>query len=236
MLLAASMDEARSQAVRDAMEFLSIASHELKTPLTALKLQAQLMRRLCHDQDLIAMIEESEQQIDRVTLLVDTLLDVTRISCGQFSLDLEHLTLDRLIRDVARRLRLELELSGCSLELNLADSVSGVWDRMRLEQVMTNIISNAMKYAPGKPIKVSLEVQKTKVVLKVQDHGNGIPKDSFDRIFRRFERVSPGQRTCGLGLGLYIVRQILAAMNGSISVQSELGQGSTFTVELPLSR
>jgi signal transduction histidine kinase len=227
------------QAVRTRDEFLSVASHELKTPLTSLKLQVQGLlatppavvdkneaRRLASSMAL------TERQIRRLERLINNLLDVSRIAVGRFTMEVEDVDLSALVRDVASQFTAELERVGCRLTLDLPDDVMGRWDALRLEQVVVNLISNAIKYGDGKPIDLSLAVDDGHALIRVRDHGIGIAPDDQKRIFGRFERavsVNYG----GLGLGLYITRQIVMAHGGTIRVESTLGEGSTFVVEVP---
>jgi signal transduction histidine kinase len=223
--LRAMAEEARA-AVRARDDFLSDASHELNTPLAAVKLH--LGRLLRHPpppdvmRERLAMVDK---QVDRLTVLVNELLDVSRLRAGRFELHREEFELGALVRDIGERLdpsRLELEL----------DEAVGSWDRSRLEQVITNLISNALKYGEGRPVAVRLVVEGD-AVLTVSDQGIGIASEDQTRIFDRFERAVSGQRFNGLGLGLWISRRIVEAHGGSIGVTSREGVGSTFTVRLP---
>jgi signal transduction histidine kinase len=234
---------AREQAAvlaRD--EFLSIASHELKTPLTALMLQTQLFSRSC-GKDVINLdnvkkiATASEKQIGRLVQLVDNLLDVSRINTGRLQLHFEMFDLRDSVTDVVERLKYQLEMMHCAISLDMKEPVMGTWDRSRIDQIVLNLISNAMKYGAGVPITVFVGMENDKAVLTVEDHGIGIPKEACERIFGQYERaVEPGSNIAGLGLGLYIVRQIVDAHCGSIHVASEPGKRTTFRVELPLTR
>lgn len=224
-------------------EFLSIASHELKTPITSLQLQAQsLIRsakkgglnslgqdRLLHKLDLIT------QQTERLTKLTNDLLDVARIGAGRIEMRLEEIDLTQVVQDVVLRFEDQIEAAGCSLTLNPEPGAVISADRTRLEQVVINLLSNAIKYGAGKPIEIAVEATDTSARLIIRDQGIGIAPDHLERIFVRFERAVSSRNYGGLGLGLYIARQIVEALGGSIQVSSELGVSSTFVVILPRS-
>ncbi|RKG69590.1 GAF domain-containing protein [Corallococcus sp. CA054B] len=236
----ASLYRDARQAIRLREEFLSIASHELKTPISALQLQVQsLLAGLTKSgaafdpERLKRGLERVDRQVKRQTLLVNDLLDVSRLSAGKLELVLEPLELGALVREVAERFEQEYARSGTPLELSLAPEVVGQWDRLRLDQVFTNLFSNALKYGRGNPVHVSLEVEEDRARLRVKDGGIGIAKEHLPRLFHRFERAVSERNYGGFGLGLWIARQIVEAMGGHIEVESVLGEGSTFIVELP---
>jgi PAS domain S-box-containing protein len=230
------------EAVRARDEFLSIASHELKTPLTSLKLQTQLQQRAVQRADAAAYSPERvskwasqiDKQIQRLTRLVDDMLDVSRIRTGRLTMERESFDLCELMREVVERLKDQFisnrypvpQISGCS------DTV-GTWDRMRIEQVITNLLTNAIRYGNHQPISVRIASTFEQVRIEVQDRGIGIAPEARDRIFNRFERAIDANEVSGLGLGLFITRQIVQAHHGKIWVESQLGKGSTFIVELP---
>jgi PAS domain S-box-containing protein len=226
-------------AARD--EFLSIASHELKTPLTPLQLQLDALRRLlgeagARDGRLAGKIEQAARQTARLSRLVESLLDVSRITGGQLPLEREEIDFAELVSEVAERFREEARRAGCSLAVDVEAPVVGRWDRLRLEQVVANLISNAIKYGAGKPVEVHLAAGEGAARLTVRDYGLGVAEEDKKRIFERFERAVSMRHYGGLGLGLYIARQIIEAHGGSIAVSSERGAGSTFTITLPLER
>jgi signal transduction histidine kinase len=221
--------------VRD--EFLSIAAHELRTPLTALAL---LMQRMQVASDYIASNQDSKRvqtralrQVQRLTALVDSLLDVSRLASGKLSLDLERLDLVEITRDVVNRLCEEALQAKCTIEFDDKGAVFGQWDRLRVEQVLTNLLGNALKYGAGKPIEVQVEGVDKNAIFRIRDHGIGIEPDRLPHIFERFERGVTSRAYGGLGLGLYITRQIVDAHGGDIAVESVPGAGSTFQVMLP---
>jgi PAS domain S-box-containing protein len=228
-------------AVRLRDEFLSVASHELKTPLTPLQLQVQLLLRSLANggvaslppDRLRAMLESIEHQSKRFASLVEGLLDISRVAAGRLELEPEEVELAELARGVAARFEAELARAGSRLTLALEGPVVGRWDRLRLEQVFTNLLSNAAKYGAGRPVEVRVEGDGAVARLAVRDHGIGIAPEDQGRIFGRFERAAPARHYPGLGMGLYITRQIVEAHGGSVRVASAPGAGSTFTVELP---
>ena len=166
--------------------------------------------------------------------LVDDLLDASRLTAGRLALHLEEVALLDLVRDVAGRLREQAAEAGSTIEVVVSEPIVGRWDRSRIEQVVTNLLSNAIKYGAGKPILVSAQATNGWARLGVRDAGLGISRADQSRIFQAFERLTTANRVGGLGLGLYIGRQIAVAHGGSLSVDSALGRGSTFTLELPL--
>ncbi len=242
---ALAIDNARlyheaQQAVRLREEFLSIASHELKTPISALQLQVQsLQSTLARSPTgptpdrLRRALDTVDRQVRRQIQLVNDLLDVSRISAGRLQLQLEPMELSALAREVAERFEPELARAGSELMLQLSMETVGQWDRLRLDQVVTNLLSNAVKYGRGNPIQLLIETADDRVRLSVKDGGIGISAEDLSRLFNRFERAVSERNYGGFGLGLWISRQIVEAMGGRIHVKSQPGVGSTFTVELP---
>lgn len=223
------------EAVRLRDEFLAIASHELKTPITSIQLQLQSVATRAEELDpkVLAKIERAGRSVERLAALVDTLLDVSRISGGRLHLRVAPVTLDEVVREAVERLRSHGTHAGCDLKVELAPGLSGRWDRLRIEQVLTNLLSNAFKYGAGRPVEVRSRREGDEALLSVTDHGPGIAPEDVERIFGRFERASSVRHFGGLGLGLYISRQIVSAHGGTIAVESRQGEGSTFTVRLP---
>ena len=224
--------------------FFSIASHELKTPISSLKLQAQIRRRCVEKGDfsdfapdrLAELCEDDEKQVARLVFLVDNMLDISRLTSGAFELTLETVDLVETVEDVARRLEPILKDSGNSWTLTRDLRVVGDFDRHRIEQVLTNLLSNAAKYAPGTPVAIGLTLENDQAVLTVRDRGNGIAAADHLRIFEPFERVKGASDAKGLGLGLYIVKQIVEAHRGTIRLISTPGDGTLFIVTLPVRR
>lgn len=237
-------NEARSEAeeaVRVRDEFLAIASHELKNPLSALQLQVQTALRRgarggqpVDDGKFLERLQMMDRSVGRLSRLIDDLLDVSRISAGKLELQPEPVDIYDVVEEVATRAHDELLKTRSVLTVKGDRGVVGKWDRSRLDQVATNLISNAIKYGQGKPIEVLVFRSGDRVTLRVRDRGVGIAPEDAARIFNRFERASANRHIRGLGLGLWIVRAIVEAMGGTISVESKVGEGSTFSVELPL--
>jgi len=221
-------------------EFLSVASHELRTPLTSLQLQVQALLRNAQRGRTDALTLERLQgnleiigrQGDRLEQLIDDLLNVTRIAAGQLTLHSTDTDLSRVVHEVTERLQEQARRSGSILTVRCDGPVPGRWDVLRLGQVITNLVSNAIKYGAGKPIEVRAEALGPSARVTVRDQGVGIAVEHHARIFERFERVTPGHYG-GLGLGLWIVRQIVIRMRGTIRVESKLAHGTTFVVDLP---
>jgi PAS domain S-box-containing protein len=230
------------EAIRARDSFLSIASHELNTPLTSLNLNVQSLQRALEratagalsPEQVNARLQSVQKQIRRLGNLIHELLDVSRITAGKLRLEPEEVDLAVLARDMALRFSDDLLRAGGELRLDAPDSVVGTWDRLRLEQILQNLLSNAIKYGRGLPIDVQLRADAQRAQIRVRDQGIGISAEDQARLFQRFERLASERHYSGFGLGLWIVRQIVDAMGGSIQVQSEPGQGSVFTVELPL--
>jgi signal transduction histidine kinase len=246
MCLAAALAE-RRQAIMARDEFISIASHELKTPLTALRLRLSTALRLLGGDKAATAPGEAIQRstralvaasgtTDRLERLIDDLLDVSRLTANRLELNLEDVALGELLADLTGRLREQANETGSTISVALDEGPSGVvasWDRGRIEQVLTNLLSNAIKYGAGKPIVVDARARGDRIVITVRDEGIGIARADQERIFRAFERVETVHRVGGLGLGLYIGRQIVAAHGGALRVTSVPGHGSTFVLDLP---
>ncbi len=228
--------EVLRQADRLKEDFLHMASHEFRTPLTALRLQVELVRRgLRHGsppERIERQLASVDGQIDRLQSLLGTLLDVSRVSAGRLTLDLHEVDLAELAREVVGRLVPEAAARGSTIELSAA-AATGQWDRARLDQVATNLVSNAIKYGGGNPVAVEIVASSEQVVLRVRDQGIGIAPEDLSTIFNEFERAENAAPFAGLGLGLWIVRKLVAAHGGEITVESVVGQGTTFEVRLP---
>jgi PAS domain S-box-containing protein len=226
-------------AVRARDEFLQIASHELKTPLTPLQLQLEALARVLEksavsDERLAGKMDTAIRQVVRLSRLVESLLDVSRVTAGRIALEIEPLDLAGLVRDVARRFDGEARRAGSELSVLGDESIPGRWDRLRIEQIVSNLLSNAIKYGGGNPVEIATRASDGAVRISVTDQGIGIAKEALGRIFERFERAVSVRHFGGLGLGLFIARQYAEAHGGSIVAKSRPGAGSTFTVVLPL--
>jgi PAS domain S-box-containing protein len=229
----------RAVGIRD--QFLSIASHELRTPLTSLTLQLSGISRHVSAgtftslpaEKIEARVGRMEQQVARLTTLVDELLDVSRISAGRLAVDRQPADLVEIVKEVVERLGDEAQRAGSPINLEAPESLPGSWDRNRLDQVVTNLVGNAIKYAGGKPIDVELKRKGESAYFAVRDRGLGISEGDQKRIFEQFERAAP-PGISGFGLGLWIVRRIVEGHGGRIEVESRLGEGASFVMQLPL--
>jgi signal transduction histidine kinase len=223
------------EAVRTRDEFLSIASHELYTPITSLKLAVQSMTRSGQFAS-CKLVGLADRQCERLAKLVDDLLSATKAQAGKLELHREDVDLVALCREVAARFEVELEQARSSVSWKIDGAVQGAWDRSRMEQVVTNLLLNAIKYGAGGTIEIRVSTTNMNATLTVADHGIGIAPERLPHVFDRFERAVSAQHYGGLGLGLYITREIVRAHGGSVGVSSEPGVGSVFTVELPVRR
>lgn len=225
--------EERDEAVRFRDEFLSIASHELKTPLASLLLTIEALQRLAAKHSLPEgyrqRLERARAAGRRLDRLIVELLDVSRVALGTLRLEPEPLDLAQLVAEVRER----YEQRGRPLRVT-SETIVGRWDPLRLDQVLTNLIDNAIKYGGGQPIDVVLKREGEHAVLRVIDRGIGIAPENIGRVFDRFTRLVPAREYGGFGIGLWIVRQIVEASGGRIDVASAAGKGSTFTVTLPI--
>lgn len=236
----------RQDELRDTLrardEFLSVASHELRTPVSALQLQLESLCEVVHDPapersvDLGARLDRAVHSASRLARLVEALLDVSRIATGQFELDLAPLDMREVVSQAIDHLRAEAARAGCDIRLDLpAQPALGRWDRVRVEQMVFNIVTNAMKFGRGKPIEVSVVPSGERMTIAIRDHGIGIAAEDRERIFDRFERAVTSRHYGGLGLGLYITKQIAAAHGGSVGATSA-GEGTVFSIDLPRTR
>jgi signal transduction histidine kinase len=232
------------EAVRVRQDFLSIAGHELKTPLTSVMLNLRAVdnslrgsARADDDPRLAARWQALGRQVARLDGLVDQLLDVSRITAGKMALAPEPIELGELVREVVSRFSPTFTPEIATVDVHAASPVEGLWDRLRLEQILTNLLSNAVKYGAGRPISVEVGAAgpgaDAEAWIAVRDRGIGMSEGELGRIFGRFERAVSERNYGGLGLGLWIVRQVVDAMGGTISVESQPDRGSTFTVRLP---
>jgi predicted ATPase/signal transduction histidine kinase len=226
------------EAIRLRDEFLTIASHELYTPVTSLKLAMQGLERASASappETFSRAFQNARRQIRRLTRLIDELLSVSRLQQGQVHLQLEEVDLAAITRDVVEHFREESVRSSSPLLIHAAPFVIGRWDRTRLEQVITNLLANALKFGSHKPIEISVTSEHGTARLSVKDHGIGIAPDKLPHIFERFERGVSAREYGGLGLGLYIAHEIVSALGGTVHVESTPGVGTCFTVQLPCS-
>lgn len=229
-------------ALRMREDFISIASHELKTPVAALQLYIEGLVRVSAKgafppAQLAQRLAKARSECGRLETLVNYLLDFSRALSGQMPLSYEEVDLAELTRATVQRFADSLCHAGCALSLQADAPIIGVWDRLRVEQVLVNFLSNVIRHAPGAPLEVIVTEQDGQAVLSVRDHGPGIEPEKQDRIFERFVQLSPlEQHHGGFGLGLWIVRRIVEALHGTLDLRSAPGEGSTFTVALPRAR
>jgi len=225
------------QAVNIRDEFLAIAGHELRTPLTPILLESQILSRLAQVPDIDKVRQRADKlwrNAERMGKLIDELLDVSRISGGRLRLYLQDCDLRDVVEDVITRASDEAVRAETEIRLQLGEPARGLWDRTRIEQVTSNLVGNALKYGKGQPIDVFAGARDGRAVLLVRDRGIGIAPEDQQRIFQRFERAVSSRHFGGLGLGLWIVRQIVDAHGGAIAVESRPGKGAEFSVHLPL--
>lgn len=227
-------------AIRLRDDFISIASHELKTPLTALILQIEvlstIMESVSTEESEIVMkvINSTNRQLDRLTRLVEDMLDISRIASGKMKFTRKKVDIVEVTGEVLDRFKDQLALQLIALDFNAPESITVNCDPYRIEQVITNLMTNAIRYGEKSPIKVNIEQEADKILIKVTDQGRGIAKADHERIFNRFERAVDADDIIGLGLGLYINKQIVEEHGGKIYVESELNHGATFILELPM--
>jgi PAS domain S-box-containing protein len=236
-------EQALTQAVRVRDDFLSLASHELKTPLTVLQLQLQALRKLAATDGAMPLsgpkvqtrLDSTERMLRRLGALVDNLLDVSRIQHGKLDFHFAEGDLAGLVSEVVARTEEQARQANVALTAHVEAPLEGHFDRLRLEQVLVNLLSNALRYGKGTPVEVGLERVGTGARLVVRDSGPGIPESERERVFDRFEQVGGAPRAGGLGLGLFIVRQIVEGHRGHVRVQGGPdGKGAAFVIELPL--
>ena len=238
----ARLYEDAQKAIRARDDFFSIASHELRSPLTVLQLQIDGMLRTAHNgggpalapDRLASKLETSKRQVQRFSRLLDDLLDISQIASGHLDLEIEDVDLGDIVRDVVLATEEQASLAGSKVHIHVESTALGRWDHARIEQIVINLVSNAVKYSNAKPIDVYVSADESAATLAVHDHGIGIASEDLGRIFDRFERAASSRGYEGMGLGLYIVNQIVEAFRGTIDVTSVPGQGSVFTVRLPL--
>ncbi len=230
------------EAIRLRDEFLTVASHELKTPLTPLQINLQgLAREARADisverlrERVLRTAESASGQIRKLTALINDLLDGTQLTGETVPLSREAVDLSAVIRGAAEQFRPQAAQAGCELVVECPEAVVGWWDRHRLEQVARGLLSNAIKYGPGRPVVLRVERLPEAARLTVRDEGIGIAPEDLPRIFEKFSRAVPARNYGGLGLGLFLTRRIVEAHQGTIHADSRPGRGATFTVELPM--
>lgn len=229
-------------AVRTRDDFISMATHELRTPLNTLYLESQL-RKMQLDRGradifdvpyLQAMVARDRRQVEAMMRLIDDMMDASRINSKQLSIRPAPMEVSALLSRVVENLAQQAAAAGSPITLDAGQPVTAQWDEFRIEQVVINLLTNALRYGEGKPVEVSLRLLPQGACISVRDHGRGISPADQQRIFEQFSRVASDDGTGGLGLGLFITRQLVRAHGGSINVESSQGAGAEFTVTLPL--
>jgi signal transduction histidine kinase len=229
------------QAVRMRDDFMSIVAHEVRTPLNGLILETQLRKmHLARDNaaaftldKMHAMVDRDERQIKSLIRLIEDMLDVSRIRTGKLSIRPTRFDLSALVRDWLQNFAPQIEAAESSVTLEADQTVVGSWDEFRIEQVISNLLTNALRYGAKSPITVKVYSESGQAWVEVRDFGIGIGEENQKRIFQQFERVTAKHAVAGLGLGLFISEQIVAAHGGSITVESRIGEGALFRVCLP---
>lgn len=222
-------------------ELLSIASHELKNPITGLKLQADMAKRSIETQGAEALtpvkvkkiIDNFHTDIERLKRLVDDMMDVSRIDTGKLKMKYEYFNLDDFMYDLLERISTTFPNYKDQVKVTINTPVLVKWDRVRMEQVISNLFCNAFKYGNDSQIKLSTTFDDQNILISVSDEGPGIADLDQATIFDRFKSASIKKDCCGLGLGLYLSHEIVKAHRGTIRLKSSLGKGSTFTVVIP---
>jgi predicted ATPase/signal transduction histidine kinase len=229
----------KSVMMRD--QFLSIASHELRTPLTSLLLQIQMRKRKVENQtgpvsleELKKYIEKDERQVLKLSHLVDEMLDVSRINSDSLKLNKENVNLTALTQEVVSQMRPQFIAANQEITVLPSKDVHCPCDAARIEQAIVNLLTNSIKYGEGKPVEIQVTKDNKNAWISVKDVGKGVSLSNHERIFQQYERVLSINEASGLGLGLYISRRIIEYHNGTLLLESKLGEGSIFTISLPL--
>lgn len=229
-------------AVKMRDDFMSLVAHELRTPLNTLYVETQLRQLQLERGDqqafspdnLRAMIDRDGHQIRSMIRLISDMVDVSRIKSGRLSIRPEQTNLSKLVRRVVEGTGQQAQAAGCAMKLSIQEDVVGFWDEFRVEQVVINLLTNAYRYGCSKPVEVTLTAQNEVAEICVRDYGIGIAEEAQHKIFEKFERLNSENIREGLGMGLYIAKQLVAAHDGDILVKSMPGEGAVFRVILPL--
>jgi signal transduction histidine kinase len=226
------------------MAFLGTVGHELRNPLSPIFMQAQYLLDSARQERggtvsadwLIGQLESFCERMRKFIAMLNRITDAARVGSGHLDLDYERVDLAEVVREVVAGFEREAATARSVVNVNAAEPVEGTWDRLRLQQIVANLVSNAIRYGAGKPIDVTLRADARQATLEVRDHGIGIAPEDQQRVFQRFERAAQRRLTGGFGIGLWIVRENCLAMGGSVELESAPGQGSRFTVRLPRER
>ncbi|WP_350646780.1 hybrid sensor histidine kinase/response regulator [Pseudomonas sp. HY13-MNA-CIBAN-0226] len=230
------------QAVRMRDDFMSIVAHEVRTPLNGLILETQLRKMHLARENaaaftldkMHAMVDRDERQIKSLIRLIEDMLDVSRIRTGKLSIRPSRFDLSALVRGLLQNFAPQIDAAESSVSLDADEPIEGYWDEFRIEQVISNLLTNALRYGAKSPIAVKVYSENGQARVEVQDQGIGIGEENQKRIFQQFERVTAKHAVAGLGLGLFISEQIVTAHGGTITVESRIGEGALFRVCLPL--
>ncbi|MCA4964460.1 hybrid sensor histidine kinase/response regulator [Pseudomonas sp. Y24-6] len=230
------------QAVRMRDDFMSIVAHEVRTPLNGLILETQLRKMHLARENaaaftldkMHAMVDRDERQIKSLIRLIEDMLDVSRIRTGKLSIRPSRFDLSALVRGLLQNFAPQIDAAESSVSLDADEPIEGNWDEFRIEQVISNLLTNALRYGAKSPITVKVYSENGQARVEVQDQGIGIGEENQKRIFQQFERVTAKHAVAGLGLGLFISEQIVTAHGGTITVESRIGEGALFRVCLPL--
>lgn len=221
-------------AARD--EFIAIAAHELRNPMTPIVGQVQLLISRAKRENATSLLPglfALESAVDHYMRRATVLLEISRINAGALQLTLEELDLCEVLQDCTRKYQQLASHAGTELRCLASGAVHGRWDRVALEQILDNLISNAIRYGDGKPVDVTIEAKDDAVIIKVIDRGIGIHPEDRERIFERFERAAGNKRDGGFGIGLWLTSQLVKAHDGELNLETAVGIGSTFTIFLP---
>ena len=229
------------QAVRARDDFIAIAAHELRNPITPIAGLAELALAAARKAEdtcpplVTTLLDRMQMAVQEFVKRATRLLDVSRIEAGNLRLELSVVDLSALVLGVVQKYEVAAKRAGSPLDLDIEHGVAGLWDRLAVEQVVENLLSNALKFGSGKPVTVWLRSDQRFAQLEVRDLGIGMLPDQQAGIFGRFEQVVTQHRGSGFGVGLWIANRLVRAMDGRIAVSSRVGEGSIFTLTLPLS-
>jgi signal transduction histidine kinase len=212
-------------------DLIAIVSHEVRSPLGTVLFQVEKLATFSADPGAKALADKIKNNITKISTLLNDLL--CAISATKVALHVEEMDLVVAVREAVEQLSPEAEKGGCAIVMECPAELRGRWDPVRVNQVITNLLTNAIKYGKGKPIHVKVDAYGVDAIITVADQGVGIPPEERDRIFGKFERVSSGGGKEGFGLGLWVVKEIVDAFHGSISVEDHPDGGTVFRVLLP---
>lgn len=229
------------QSIQNREDFISVASHELRTPLTSLQMRVDLLARMMAKSELSEeleakvkpLISEIQPDIRKFSKLIETLLDISKLRANKLHLNLQQMNLSKVVQEEVNRLKHEFDLQQSPLKVYIQEDLFGMCDQIRLQQVVSNLLANALKFGNKKPVEFEMVGHKERITITVKDYGMGVSSEDKVRIFKPFERAVSDKNFGGLGLGLYISQQIIEGHGGTILVESTLGEGSSFIVELP---